>query len=73
MRIFFFILFLLLSSSFAHRPTCGTEKLIEHQKQIKSGNVSRSIVRSALMSCKVESYYDQVDTMITIRFYFTRH
>ncbi len=73
MCIFFFILFLLLSSSFAHRPTCGTEKLIEHQKQIKSGIVSRSIVQSALTSCKVESYYNQIDTMITNHFviYYT--
>lgn len=73
MRFLFFVLFLLFSWSFGLRPTCGTEKFIKHQKQIKTGLLSRSIAQSALTSCPEESYYDKIDTILTKHFviYYT--
>lgn len=73
MRFFLLLLLTMVSLSSAERHSCGTEKFIEHQKQIKSGLVAKAIVKSSLTSCPEESYYNKVSTLLTTHFiiYYT--
>lgn len=73
MRFFLFLLLAMASFSTAERHSCGTEKLMEHQRQIKSGLVAKSMARSSLTSCSEDSYYNKVSTLLTTHFiiYYT--
>lgn len=73
MRLFFLIVFLLISETLAHQQTCGTDKIIQYQNQIKSGLLSRTIAVSSLVSCEDEAYYNHLDTILTKHFiiYYT--